>query len=227
MTNKDQNSGCLFAFLKLIGIGKRDTADEVLPYRLRDDFLSPAELAFYRALTVAVNEQAVICPKVNLADLFFVIQPQKNYSYRGRIAQKHVDFLLCHPQAMKPLVGIELDDSSHDRPDRQERDDFVDQVFQTAKLPLIHVPCRSGYSVEEIRRMLEGCWGAATGEISEGGAGAVKSTPMPILAPEGASDAGKGKVCPKCGVAMVKREGARGAFWGCPNYPKCRQTMAI
>ncbi len=39
-------------------------------------------------------------------------------------------------------------------------------------------------------------------------------------------------VCPKCSVPMVKRVAKRGAnqgkeFWGCPNYPKCRQIINI
>lgn len=33
--------------------------------------------------------------------------------------------------------------------------------------------------------------------------------------------------CSNCGVKMVKRENKRGAFWGCPNYPTCRQKLAI
>lgn len=28
--------------------------------------------------------------------------------------------------------------------------------------------------------------------------------------------------CASCGIRMVKRDGKRGAFWGCLNYPKCR-----
>ena len=36
----------------------------------------------------------------------------------------------------RPLVGIELDDSSHDRPDRRERDKFVDSVYSSACFPL-------------------------------------------------------------------------------------------
>ena len=32
------------------------------------------------------------------------------------------------------------------------------------------------------------------------------------------------KKCPNCGVALVKRQGSYGVFYGCPNYPKCRYT---
>ena len=38
------------------------------PYQLRDDFLSPAELNFYRVLQTAVSDWAVILTKINLAD---------------------------------------------------------------------------------------------------------------------------------------------------------------
>ena len=31
--------------------------------------------------------------------------------------------------------------------------------------------------------------------------------------------------CPSCGIKMVNRSGKRGAFWGCKNYPRCRQML--
>lgn len=33
--------------------------------------------------------------------------------------------------------------------------------------------------------------------------------------------------CPSCGVKMLPRNGSRGNFWGCRNYPKCRQTLPM
>ncbi len=33
--------------------------------------------------------------------------------------------------------------------------------------------------------------------------------------------------CSVCGIKMVNRRGKRGVFWGCVNYPKCRQKIAI
>lgn len=33
--------------------------------------------------------------------------------------------------------------------------------------------------------------------------------------------------CPSCGIKMRKRDSARGAFWGCQNYPACRQTLPM
>lgn len=55
---------------------------------------------------------------------------------------------------MRPLVGIELDDKSHERLDRKARDEFVDQVFAAAKLPLVHVSAKRTYAVLELAAQL-------------------------------------------------------------------------
>ncbi len=34
-------------------------------------------------------------------------------------------------------------------------------------------------------------------------------------------------VCPDCGAPMRKRSSARGPFWGCGNYPKCKGLRPI
>jgi restriction system protein len=33
--------------------------------------------------------------------------------------------------------------------------------------------------------------------------------------------------CPRCDVKMIERPGPKGPFWGCYNYPCCRQTLNI
>jgi hypothetical protein len=108
-----EREGCLTAILSLFGI--RLASPVQLPYRRRDDLLSPAELSFYRVLRQTVGHQAIVLCKVNLADLFFVVRSSESQSYLNKIDRKHVDFLLCNPNTMRPCLGIELDDSSHRR----------------------------------------------------------------------------------------------------------------
>jgi len=48
------------------------------------------------------------------------------------------------------MLAIELDDSSHKRAARQERDSFVDSALAAAGLPILHVPARSGYNAQEL-----------------------------------------------------------------------------
>ncbi|MDP5239652.1 topoisomerase DNA-binding C4 zinc finger domain-containing protein [Uliginosibacterium sp. 31-16] len=33
--------------------------------------------------------------------------------------------------------------------------------------------------------------------------------------------------CGHCGIKMVAREGKSGSFWGCRNFPRCRQRIGM
>jgi hypothetical protein len=224
----NQNQGCLTALLRLLGIkreAKPTSADVPLPYRIRDDFLSPAEMSFYRVIMSIVGKRAIICPKVSLSDIFFVVRPNENLAYRGRIAQKHLDFLLCEPKSMRPIVGIELDDSSHTRSNRQARDEFVDKVFQTAGLPLMHIFVQSSYNTNELSAQLAQYLGSTTINSDTSPAQATQTGASQVAAPSV-------PLCPKCNVPMVVRTVARGEhqgkqFYGCPNYPRCREMLPL
>lgn len=108
MTNKsNEKQGCLTAILQIFNSKKQ--GKETLPYRVRDNFLSPAEISFYHVLASMIGSRAVICPKVRLADIFFVPRSSESYmSHYNRIAQRHLDFLLCKPDSMEPILGIEM-----------------------------------------------------------------------------------------------------------------------
>ena len=206
--------GCLSAILNLFGIrlAARSPNSEQLPYRQRDDFLSAAELSFYRVLILALDGSHLVCLKVNLADIFFVARPNENQSYRNKIDRKHVDFLLCDLATMKPVMGVELDDASHARRDRQDRDQFVDQVFEAAGLPLLRVRAAASYSPQNIADLVRQ---------------AISGRAIPDRSVANHADT---PTCPKCGTPMVLRMAKRGdqkgeEFWGCMNYPRCREIV--
>ncbi|MGB8857191.1 MAG: topoisomerase DNA-binding C4 zinc finger domain-containing protein [Burkholderiales bacterium] len=33
--------------------------------------------------------------------------------------------------------------------------------------------------------------------------------------------------CPSCGIKMLIRSGRQGNFWGCKNFPRCRQILHV
>jgi hypothetical protein len=226
-TDSNKNPGCLGVILRIFGILPREVSESAsregpdLPYRIRDDFLSAAENSFYHVLCAATRDQAIVCPKVNLADVFFVVRPNENQAYRNKIDRRHVDFLLCDPKTMHPKVGLELDDASHERKDRQVRDEFLDSVFKVAGLPLVHIPVSSGYSISELSSLID----------------PYMEPSAEITAPPSERTAQPSKVaaielCPKCGVPMVLRTASSGKhinekFLGCPNYPKCREILPL
>jgi hypothetical protein len=225
-----QKPGCLTALLEWLGLAPQpelepEEKEISFPYHLRDDFLSPAEISFYHVLTTIVGDGAVVCPKVSLGDLFYAATGDygRNRSWMNRVDRKHVDFLLCDPGSMHPVLAVELDDATHDRPDRQERDAFVDDVFLAANLPLARVPAQAQYNTEDVRAALR----RAVGEAETAASG---PEPEFEAAPQ---DEPAPPPCPTCGTTMVLREVKRESprqgeqFWGCPNFPKCRGTRDL
>ena len=79
----------------------------------------------------------LICPKVRLWDL---IEPKKSSGDRqkliNRIQSKHVDFVLVDPE-LNVIGVLELDDSTHDREDRKQRDSFVRDALEGAGITMI------------------------------------------------------------------------------------------
>ena len=125
------------------------------PRYFRRALLSPAEKRFYRVLTRVAGKRAIVVTKVRLADLLTVRARKRIYwSAFHKIAQKHVDFVLLDPATLEPIAAVELDDSSHERPDRKKRDRFVDRAMRQAGLPIHHVPVRRQYGEAEIRAVL-------------------------------------------------------------------------
>lgn len=186
-------------------------------YALRDDFLSRAEQSFFHVLRDAVATEYLIFPKVGLADLVYPPRQEGQFGAWQRINRKHVDFVLCDPLTLRPRAALELDDRSHRRPDRLERDAFVEQVFADASLPLIRIPAQRTYHRQTIATLV---------------AEAVAPQRVAVAAAPVAATTAEVKTCDRCGGEMKVRTAAQGAhrgeqFWGCTNYPKCRNIVKI
>ena len=97
-------------------------------------------MRFYRKLKEITNPSGYgILTKIRLADLVNVDKSLNNseyYSYFGKIKSKHVDFAVHWD--MDIVCLIELDDYSHQRADRAERDRFVDDVLARCGYTVIH-----------------------------------------------------------------------------------------
>lgn len=192
---------------------ERSSSEETLPYRVSASILTNPEISFYNSLKLHVGDRAIICPKVGLKDLFFISKGVGNdyMKYFGKIAQKHVDFLLCEPKTLKPICGIELDDSSHTNEKRYERDLFFEKVFRDANFELIRISSASENSFNEIKNALS----------------MILDKPQDSPAPQTDDDV---VLCPKCNIPMVLRKATKGQntgqeFYGCVNYPKCKEII--
>src|SRR5215211_3649078 len=102
-----------------------------LPYRLREHFLSTPELALFHVLQKIVQQHYLICPKVSLNDIFYIVRPNENVHFFNKFFRKHVDFLLCDSETLKPAVGIELVKPTS-RTEARETDQFMMELFLSA-----------------------------------------------------------------------------------------------
>jgi len=126
------------------------------PYQ-RGRFLSANEKCFLRALDGALGEGYRVFAQVRLADL---VEVQEKFSDARRWAAlkkvfgKSVDFVIVDRFTFEPVAVIEVDDRTHLLSVRQERDVFVNSVFEEIGLPLLRVTAKRDYSVPAIRELL-------------------------------------------------------------------------
>ncbi|HEY3476130.1 MAG TPA: DUF2726 domain-containing protein [Anaerolineales bacterium] len=182
---------------------------ERLPYRLRQPFLSAPELALLRALQKMLGSLYLICPKVALNDVFYVVRPNENVHFFNKFFRKHVDFLLCELETLKPAIGIELV-SRASKTEAREADQFMSDLFLSAGLPLVRVLSGETYSEQELTALFQ----QAVKRVKE--TGPLRATAKTDSVP----------MCPICGRMMVlriRRDGQRSGekYYGCPDNPHC------
>lgn len=128
------------AFILLFVLLRIFRPKDKYPYERRD-LLTSNELEFYQVLYPIVCQHGwQLLMKMRLADIMAVRKGTEDYmAYFNKIKAKHTDFVFCDPDTLEILAGLELDDPSHERPERMERDEFVDNAYAAAGIPLIHV----------------------------------------------------------------------------------------
>lgn len=133
-------------------------SSEGLPYTRHEKLFSAAERNFYFALKAAVGNRYTIFGKVRVADLVKVTRKtndKRGYRALARIAQKHVDYVLCDPNTLAIVCVVELNDSTHNRKDRIERDHFIGAVFKHIGLPIAWVKARAAYETQTIASAID------------------------------------------------------------------------
>jgi very-short-patch-repair endonuclease len=132
---------------------KFDTQDEKpkYDYKRRNFFLTRAEYECYDALVQAVGQEYLVFAQVHLPTLLDnkVVGQNWNAAFR-HISQKSVDFVLCDKTYISPKLAIELDDKSHERQDRQDRDREVERILKGAGMPLLRLENHGKFNPQEL-----------------------------------------------------------------------------
>ena len=125
-------------------------------FQKKEYFFSYQERKFFENLSASVDGVYQIFAKVRMADVLFLAnEPTRRKYYNSHIRCRHFDYLLCEPSKQKPVIAIELDDSSHRRYDRKASDEFKDKACSTARLPLLRIKLPYKYSHEELLNLIQ------------------------------------------------------------------------
>jgi len=186
-----------------------------LPYRLREPFLASTELALYHALVDLVGSRYMVCPKVSLNDVFYILRPNENVHFFNKIFRKHVDFLLCEPSMFVPSFGVEIV-RPNAKDGARESDKFMDELFTDAGIPLVHIPSSSSYEPADVIGLFQ----VAVAKI--GGSATLRFDHPSDSVPN----------CPVCGKMMVLRIHRTGAesgkkYYGCMDSPRCAGVVPL
>lgn len=145
--------GVAFIFLLLANLAKKkpvksskqeseepqEIKEDVFPYVLNDSVFSNKESKFYKSLKPIIEKLDLTAfTKMRIADLVSIPKDNPQYmKWFNYIKSKHIDFIICREN--KPVLLIEVDDSTHDRDSRKKRDELVDKIFNQLNFPILHI----------------------------------------------------------------------------------------
>lgn len=120
-------------------------------YEKTDYLLTKNELKFYRILRQVTNKlgYSLFCQVA-----LYEIVKSKDYKDFNKIKSKSIDFVITQENC-KILLCIELDDTSHEKTKRIERDYFVNQLFKDLDIKLLRIPVQNFYNMEELENKIK------------------------------------------------------------------------
>ncbi len=140
----------------LNGTKKEESKKWTYIYKRRDFLMSRAEHECYDNLMLAVGENYYIFPQVHLTTI--VDNRVVGQDWRGAFSHingKSVDFVICDKAYISPKLVIELDDKTHEREDRVERDVEVERILAVANLPLLRLQNHGSFNPSELAQKIK------------------------------------------------------------------------
>lgn len=135
--------------------GVEEKVKKKYEYKRKNFFLTRAEHECYDALVSAVGQDYYIFAQVHLPTIIDNKVVGQNWRAAFRhIDEKSVDFVLCDKAYISPKLAIELDDRTHERPDRKNRDIEVERILKDAGLPLLRLDNRNRFNLAELSQKI-------------------------------------------------------------------------
>lgn len=123
-------------------------------YRKKTNILTPTELKFYKTLKPITDKmELLICPQVILYEILETKQ-NNDIKYFNKISNKSIDFVITD-RNMEIKMCIELDDYTHKKNSRIERDNFINDLFKDVNIKLLRIPVAYNYNEVELAQQIK------------------------------------------------------------------------
>lgn len=136
----------VFIFLKT----KSDTPTRGLPTFYGKKPMTAIEQTLYFRLTDALPDHIVLA-QVQLSQVVGIKRGPHWQTWFNKISRKSLDFVVCRRDA-SVVSAIELDDNSHDNPDRARKDADKDAALRGAGLRITRWTVKDLPSIETIQK---------------------------------------------------------------------------
>lgn len=120
-------------------------------YERKPTLISRAEYEFLQTLKQVAGNSYEVVPQVSLVS---VIDKRTNTQYRNELFRV-CDYCFVDKDTYEPLLLIELNDNSHKRADRVERDEKVAAICKSAGMPLLTFWLNDDLSYATVKRAVK------------------------------------------------------------------------
>ena len=120
-------------------------------YNKKDYLLTQQELKFYKLIKMITDKNNLnIFSQVAL----YEIVTSKNIKDFNKIKSKTIDFVITDTNC-KIKFCIELDDPTHIKENRQQRDKFIEDLFNQLNIKLIRIPVQNYYNLKQLEEKIK------------------------------------------------------------------------
>lgn len=119
-------------------------------YERKSALVSRPEYEFLQVLRQVAPDKYEVLPQVALMS---VIDKRTNAQYRNELFRV-CDYCFVDRDTFEPLLLVELNDSSHKRADRKDRDEKVAAICNSAGLPLVTFWMGEDLSLNTVRKVV-------------------------------------------------------------------------
>lgn len=146
----------LVALLAILGLLKTKSRVDLnvetdWPFYAKKPLTQPEQVLYFR-LIEALPDHMVLA-QVQLSRFLGVKKGHNYQTWSNRINRMSADFVVCQKDASIAAV-IELDDSTHQKPNRQSADNKKDKALEAAEIKVIRWQVSSMPTITEIQAAL-------------------------------------------------------------------------